>query len=125
MTRSPLPAGDPAHDILGLERPALAALFAPKHVAVIGATERPGSVGRTLLWNLVSSPFGGTVYPVNPTAHSVLGIKAYPSVTDLPEPVDLAIVATPAPTIPGIIGQCVDAGIRGAIIISAGFRETG
>ena len=124
MTKD-IPMGDPAHDILRLERPSLDALFAPKSVAVIGATERAGSVGRTILWNLVSNPFGGTVFPVNPKHRSVLGIKAYPSVADLPEPVDLAIVVTPAPTVPAIIGQCADIGVKGAIIISAGFKETG
>jgi acetyltransferase len=125
MTKPDMPTSDPAHDILRLERPSLDALFAPKSVAVIGATERAGSVGRTMLWNLISNPFGGTVFPVNPKHRSVLGIKAYPSVKDLPEPVDLAVVVTPAATVPDIIGQCADAGVRGAIIISAGFKETG
>lgn len=97
----------------------------PKTVAVIGATERAGSVGRTVLWNLIQSPFGGTVFPVNPQRHNVLGIKAYPSIAAVPEPVDLAIVATPAATVPAVIGECADAGVQGAIIISAGFRETG
>src|SRR3954452_12983698 len=99
--------------------------FSPKSVAVIGATENPGSVGRTLLWNLISSPFGGTVFPVNPKRSSVLGIKAYPSMADVPESVDLAVIATPAPTVPGLIGECVAAGVPAAIIISAGFREIG
>jgi acetyltransferase len=125
MTKPELPTGDPAHDILRLERPSLDALFAPKSVAVIGATERAGSVGRTILWNLISNPFGGTVFPVNPKHRSVLGIKAYPGVADLPEPVDLAVVVTPAPTVPGIIGLCADVGVKGAIIISAGFKEIG
>jgi acetyltransferase len=119
------PMGDPAHDILRLERPSLDALFAPKNVAVIGATERANSVGRTILWNLISNPFGGTVFPVNPKHRSVLGIKAYPSIAELPEPVELAVVVTPAPTVPAIIGQCADVGVKGAIIISAGFKETG
>ncbi len=99
--------------------------FSPKTVAVIGATENPGSVGRTVLWNLVTSPFGGTVYPVNPKRPSVLGIKAYPSVADLPEEADLAVVVTPPPSIPGIIKQCGEHGVRGAIVISAGFKEIG
>ena len=79
--------------------------FSPKTVAVIGATETPGSVGRTLLWNLVTSPFGGTVYPVNPKRPSVLGIKAYPSIAEVPEEVDLAVIVTPPPSIPGIIKE--------------------
>ena len=106
-------------------RPSLDPLFLPRSVAVIGATETAGSVGRTLLWNLISSPFGGTVFPVNPKCFSVLGIKSYPTIGDVPERIDLAIIATPAATVPQIIRQCVDAGVRGAIIISAGFRETG
>jgi acetyltransferase len=116
---------DPAHDILQARRHPLEALFAPRSVAVIGATERPGSVGRTVLWNLISSPFGGTVYPVNPKRHSVLGIQAYADVASIPEPVDLAVVVTPATTVPAVIRECVDVGVKGAIIISAGFKETG
>ena len=70
---------------------ALKPIFEPKSVAVIGATEKSGSVGRTLFWNLLSSPFGGTVYPVNPKRASVLGVRAYPSLSDLPEHIDLAV----------------------------------
>jgi acetyltransferase len=99
--------------------------FSPKTVAVIGATESANTVGRTLLWNLVTSPFGGTVYPVNPKRPSVLGVKAYPSVSAIPEQVDLAVVVTPPPSIPGIIRECGEAGVRGAIVISAGFKEIG
>jgi acetyltransferase len=103
----------------------LDAIFSPKSVAVIGATERPGSVGRTIVWNLISSPFGGTVYPVNPTRASVLGIRAYPNLAALPEQVDLAVIVTPAHTVPGVMKECAAAGIKGAIIISAGFKERG
>jgi len=99
--------------------------FSPKTVAVIGATENPNTVGRTLLWNLVTHPFGGTVYPVNPRRPNVLGIKAYKSVSDIPEQVDLAVVVTPPPSIPGIIRECGENGVRGAIVISAGFKEIG
>ncbi|HLG61948.1 MAG TPA: bifunctional acetate--CoA ligase family protein/GNAT family N-acetyltransferase [Ktedonosporobacter sp.] len=99
--------------------------FQPKSIAVIGATEKAGSVGRTILWNLISNPFGGTVFPVNPRHASVLGIKAYPHLAALPQQVDLAIIVTPAPTVPGLIAECVDAGVKGAIIISAGFKEKG
>jgi acetyltransferase len=99
--------------------------FSPKTVAVIGATETPNSVGRTVLWNLVTSPFGGTVYPVNPKRPSVLGVKAYQSISDIPEQVDLAVIVTPPPSIPGIIRECGENGVRGAIVISAGFKEIG
>jgi acetyltransferase len=118
-------SADPAHDVLGYERQQLEAIFRPETVAVIGATDRPGSVGRTIMWNLVSSPFGGTVFPVNSRRPNVLGIKAYPSVSEVPAKVDLAVIVAPAPAVPEIIGECVEAGVVGAIIISAGFRETG
>ncbi|MEW4570848.1 bifunctional acetate--CoA ligase family protein/GNAT family N-acetyltransferase [Tautonia sp. JC769] len=114
-----------AHNVLRTTRSDLDPIFFPRTVAVIGATEAAGSVGRTILWNLLSSPFGGTVYPVNPRRPNVLGVKAYPRVSDIPEAVDLAVVVTPAATVPGIIGECVDAGVKGAIIISAGFKEVG
>ena len=103
----------------------LNAIFEPKSIAVIGATEKEGSVGRTLLWNLVSNPFGGTVFPINPKRASILGIKAYPDLASLPQAVDLAVIVTPAATVPGLIIECVAAGVKGAIIISAGFKETG
>src|SRR5947199_8422888 len=103
----------------------LDAIFEPKNVAVVGATEKAGSVGRTILWNLISNPFGGTVFPINAKRASVLGIKAYPNLAALPQQVDLAIIVTPAATVPGLITECVEAGVKGAIIISAGFKETG
>ncbi len=103
----------------------LDAIFAPRNVAVIGATERAGSVGRTLLWNLISNPFGGTIFPINPKRSNVLGIRAYPAIADAPDQVDLAVIITPAPTVPDVIEECVEAGVKGAIIISAGFKEIG
>ena len=114
-----------ANDVLGTAGRPLDAIFAPRNVAVIGATEKAGSVGRTILWNLISSPFGGTVFPVNPNHPSVLGIKTYPGISAVPDPIDLAVIVTPAPSVPDLVGACVEAGVRGAIIISAGFRETG
>jgi acetyltransferase len=118
-------ASDRAYDILRSQHHPLDAIFAPKNVAVIGASTKEGSVGRTLLWNLVSHPFGGTVFPVNPKHNSILGIKAYPNISVVPEAIDLAIIATPATTVPSVIAECVDAGVKSGIIISAGFRETG
>jgi acetyltransferase len=100
-------------------------LFIPSSVAVIGASERPGSVGRTVLWNLLSSPFGGTVFPVNNKRRNVLGIQAFPSVKAIPEPVQLAVITTPAETVPDVIRECVGANVPAAIIISAGFKERG
>ncbi len=116
---------DRAHDVFGNGRPPLEVFFRPKNVAVIGATENAGSVGRTVLWNLVQNSFGGTIFPVNPKRPSVLGIKAYPRIAEVPEPVDLAVIVTPAPSVPDVVGQCVDAHVPGAVIISAGFKEHG
>lgn len=119
------PTTDPAYDILRSERQPLSSFFSPETVAVIGATDKQGSVGRTILWNLMSNPFGGTIFPINPKRHNVLGIPAYPNIKAVPEAVDLAIIVTPAPTVPGIVGECVEAGVKSAIIISAGFKEIG
>jgi acetyltransferase len=116
---------DPAFDILRSEHQPLGSLFAPKTVAVIGASDKLGSVGRTLLWNLVSNSFGGTVFPVNPKHHSIMGIKAYPNLEAIPEPVDLAVIATPAPTVPTLVRECAAIGVKSAIIVSAGFKEIG
>ena len=103
----------------------LDALFAPRTVALIGATEAPGSVGRTLLENLRNGSFQAAVYPVNLKHEQVLGVKAFPHVTAIPERIDLAVIATPAATVPGVLAECAQAGVRGAVIISAGFRECG
>ncbi|MGB3517119.1 MAG: acetate--CoA ligase family protein, partial [Elainellaceae cyanobacterium] len=119
------PTTDPAYDILRADRQPLNAIFNPQTVAVIGATDREGSVGRTILWNLIRTPFGGTVLPVNPKRSNVLGIKAYPDIASIPDAVDLAIIVTPAPTVPGLIRDCAQAGVKGVIVISAGFKEAG
>ena len=116
---------DPSSDVYRSESHPLDPLFLPKSVAVIGASERAGSVGRSVLWNLLSSPFGGTVFPVNAKRPSVLGIKAYPSVRELPDKVDLVVVTTPADTVPDLIAESVEVGIPAAIVISAGFKEFG
>ncbi len=121
----PADGADRTLDVLHFERDSLRAIFAPNSVAVIGATEKEGRVGRTVLWNLISNPFGGTVYPINKRHNQVLGIKAYPNVARVPEPIDLAVIVTPAATVPGVVSECVAAGVKGAIIISAGFKEAG
>jgi acetyltransferase len=119
------PDTDSSCDILTPRRRTLDAFFTPKTVAVIGASETPGSVGRTILWNLISSTFGGTVFPVNQKRTSVLGIQAFPNVAAIPAKVDLAIVATPSSSVPQVIRECADAGVAAAVVITAGFRETG
>jgi acetyltransferase len=103
----------------------LDALFSPRSVAVIGASERPHSVGRIVFSNLTDGSFGGAVFPVTPAHASVLGRAAFADIGAVPRPVDLAIVATPAASVPSIIAQCAAAGVSTAIILSAGFRETG
>jgi len=112
------------HDIWRQQQP-LEHFFRPQNVAVIGATEAAGSVGRTILRNLISSPFGGTVFPVNPKRPSVLGIKAYPTIEDVPARIDLAVIVTPSSSVPGIVANCAAMDVPAALIISAGFKETG
>jgi acetyltransferase len=108
-----------------MARSALDCFFTPNTVAVIGATDREGSVGRTVLANLRSGAFRGKVYAVNPNRKEVLGQPSFPSVSALPEKPDLAVIVTPAPTVPGVVRDCVNAGTRSGIVISAGFRELG
>lgn len=115
---------EPIHNLWGRPPSPLDPIFSPAAIAVIGATEREGSVGRALLENLARS-FAGQVYPVNPKRSEILGQRAYPSLASLPGPVDLALIATPAATVPGLVAECGAAQVRGAIILSAGFRETG
>jgi acetyltransferase len=107
----------------GARRPLLRRMLRPKVVALIGATETENSVGRTLAENL--RIFGEHFYPINPKRKTVLGIRAFPKIVEIPAPVDLAVIATPAATVPDIVSQCQKAGVPGAVIISAGFREVG
>ena len=125
MKPSALSKSESAHDILHHRKHPLDVFFAPEAVAVIGATENPGSVGRTTFWNLISNPFGGTVFPVNPKRAHVLGVKAYANLRDVPLPVDLAVIVTPAATVSRVMDDCAAAGVKGVIIISAGFKELG
>jgi len=106
-------------------RATLDVFFRPKSVAVVGATDTPHSVGRSILLNLKGAPFPGAIYPVNPRHEKLLELPCYRSIVDIPEPVDLAVIATPASTVPGVVRDCAKAGVPGAIIISAGFREIG
>jgi acetyltransferase len=100
-------------------------LFNPKSVALIGATDREGSIGRQLTKNLLLGKDMRNVYAVNPNKDTVLGLKCFPSITEVPEHVDLAVIATPAKTVPEIVNECGQSGVDGAVIISAGFREVG
>jgi acetyltransferase len=108
-----------------IPRRSLDPLFRPRSVAVIGASAAAGRIGNTLMRNLLRNPFGGTVYPVNPKRRSIQGVFAYPTLQAVPEAVDLAVIATPAATVPDQVRACVDYGAKTAIVISAGFSELG
>lgn len=114
---------DPSLNILHRTHSNLDHIFHPKVIAVIGATEKENSVGKTVMQNLKS--FEGKVCPVNPKRDKILDVTAYPSVSDIPEKVDLAIIVTPAKVVPAIIEECASIGIPTAVIISAGFKEMG
>ena len=99
--------------------------FTPKSVAIVGASERENSVGYRLLLNMQEAGFKGGLYPVNNKRDELLGLKAYPDLNAVPEDLDLVVIATPAPSVPGIIRQCGEKGVSSVIIITAGFGELG
>ena len=107
-------------DIHGLDR-----IFKPQRIALFGANENPHSVGSTVLRNLVGAGFRGVVYPVHPTLEAVLGIHCYPDAARLPRTPDLAVICSPRRPVPQIVRECGEAGVRGVVIVSAGFREIG
>jgi acetyl coenzyme A synthetase (ADP forming)-like protein len=98
-------------------------LLSPRSVAIIGASTQPGKVGHDILNNLVTEEFMGKIYPVNPKAGKILGVKAYPSVKDIPGEVDLAVIVIPAAAVPAALEECGQKGIKNAVVISAGFKE--
>jgi acetyltransferase len=100
-------------------------MFAPRAVAVVGASRRPGSVGHALMRNLVYGGYTGVVYPVNPKAKSVLSLRCVPDLAAIDDEIDLAVVVTPAPTIEALVRQGADRGIKHFLVISAGFKEIG
>jgi len=104
---------------------ALDSFFAPHAVAVVGGTDKNGSVGRTVLLNLLKGPYQDKVCVVNPKRKEVLGAPSFQTVSQIPHPIDLAVIITPATTVPDIISECVDFGVKSAVVISAGFRERG
>ncbi len=103
----------------------IAAILRPGCVAVVGAGRHPGNVGHQVVQSLLAGDFSGTVYPVNPSARAVSGVPAFPALLSVPEPVDLAMVAVPAPAVPGVIDEAASMGVRAVTIITAGFGETG
>jgi acetyltransferase len=100
-------------------------IFNPQSVAIIGASDTEGSVGYAIVKNFTRLGYAGKVYFVNNRKPDILGTKTYPAVTDIKEPVDIAMIATPAKTVPDVVEECGKAGVKGAIIVSAGFKETG
>lgn len=106
-------------------RAALRPLFSPQSVAVVGASRRPGTIGHEILRNLLRCGFTGVVHPVHPTATAVAGVKAWPSISALPTPVELAVLVVPAEAVLAIARQCAAAGVKALVVITAGFRELG
>ena len=100
-------------------------IFSPRSIAVLGASRKRDSLGFKLLHNLVVNEFAGTLYPVNPKAQSIHSLKTYPRVADIPDPIDLAVVMVPKPLVLDLVDQCLDKGVRGLVVITAGFAETG
>jgi len=100
-------------------------LLNPRSVAVIGASADPGKIGHLVLGNLLRAGFTGPIFPVNPNARAVNGILAYPSITEVPVEVDLAVLAIPAPDVAEVVSQCSARGVHGLVVISAGFGESG
>lgn len=103
----------------------LKAFFKPRSVAVIGASRKPDSIGGRILENMVKDGFTGQIYPVNPKADVLQNLKVYPNLTAVPDDVDLAVIATPAPSISAVVDECGEKGVKALIVISAGFAETG
>lgn len=100
-------------------------IFSPRSIAVIGASNREKSVGRALFSNILFSGYNGIVYPVNPKARGILGVRSYRSVWDIPEAVDMAVIVVPRDNVPEVVEECGEKGIKGVIIITAGFKEMG
>jgi acetyltransferase len=100
-------------------------LFNPNSVAIIGASHKEGSVGHALMKNIVGSGFDGIVYPINPKRSHIIGVHTYPKLSDVPDQIDLAIIATPAKTVPPLVEECGKAGVSGIVLISSGFAEIG
>ena len=103
----------------------LGRLFDPRSIAVIGASNKKGSVGYILLRNLIGAEYDGIVFPVNPTAPAVQGIQAYASISQVPRKIDLAVIAVPAKAVPGVVRECGEVGVAGAVVVSSGFKEIG
>jgi acetyl coenzyme A synthetase (ADP forming)-like protein len=107
------------------ESESIARLLAPRSIAVVGASREAGTIGNEVFRNLLSYGFQGAVYPVNRSSDSVAGVRAYPSVLDVPDAIDLAVIVVPAAAVPQVLADCATKRVRGLVIITAGFAETG
>ncbi|HSS96977.1 MAG TPA: CoA-binding protein, partial [Terriglobales bacterium] len=125
MSPNDRPSLQQAHNLFSVRTGPLDVFVRPQSVAIIGATEQQHSVGRALVANLLGSGPPGKVFLVNTRHSTVLGHRCYPRVGDVPESIDLAVIAVPASSVPEVIRQCIAAKVRGAIVISAGFKEIG
>ena len=103
----------------------LDALFKPKSVAVVGASRKPGKIGYTILRNIVEYGFKGKIYPINPKATEILGLKAYPSVKAVPDDIDMAVIAIPASKVLDVAKECGEKGVKVLVVITSGFAEVG
>jgi acetyltransferase len=108
-----------------LSREDIKAILEPRSVAVVGASRQEGSVGNRILTNIIESGFNGSIYPINPKADELCGLKCYRSILEVEEPVDLAVIAVPAAIVPEVARQAGEKGVKGLVVISAGFREMG
>ena len=100
-------------------------IFRPKSIAVVGATSRPGTIGREILHNLVLSDFKGQIFPVNPSAQFIHSMKCFPSVSDIPDPVDMAVIVVRKDLVLPVVEECGRKGVGGVVVITAGFKEIG
>ncbi|MEM2607153.1 MAG: CoA-binding protein, partial [Candidatus Bathyarchaeia archaeon] len=103
----------------------LDAFFNPRAIAVIGASRDPSKIGHRIAKNIIDGGFAGAIYPINPNANEILGLKCYKSIKDAPSEIDLAVIVVPSKIVPSVLEDCGVRGVRGVIVISAGFGETG
>ncbi len=103
----------------------LLGLFQPKSIAVVGASSTPGKIGYTVLENLIKAEFKGPIYPINPSGGEILGLNVYATVSDVPGPIDAAVITVPAKFVAGVMKECGEKGVKGLIVITSGFSETG
>src|SRR5690242_8738324 len=103
----------------------LEAIFNPRSVAIVGASPDPTKLGHRVLKNVVDNGYAGRIYPIHPTAPSVLDLPAYPSIGAVPDPIDLAVIVVPPQAVLGVAEECGRRQVRGLVVITAGFKEVG